>query len=192
MSDERSPGKVMTKTEWFTGSGGPLVLLPENLVERWSGIDAPLDGRVVKAAGRWVAEAPATDYDFACDIEDAFALVDLGDGPGIVLGRGPFPTTFVRDDDGGVFVRWVQATTEEEILGRLDAARQAIVGPDDPVLIHAHPGPLVLFDAACPGPEVEEDRVVLDVHPGSYAISAAEYKPDPEFELILVRLARVG
>ena len=46
-----------------------LVRLRVRTQDAWSGIDTPLDGRVVKVDRRWDPAHPATDYDRACEIE---------------------------------------------------------------------------------------------------------------------------
>jgi len=45
LNDDQSSQMTYDKIEWFTGSGGPLLLLPEELAEQWSGIDPPPDER---------------------------------------------------------------------------------------------------------------------------------------------------
>ena len=56
--------------------------------------------------------------------------------------------------------------------------------------IEAHPGPLLLFDAACPGYDLDEDRLVVDVHPGAYQASVLRFEPDSTTTLILMQLKR--
>ena len=180
---------AQNELQWFTGSGGPQLLLPEELLEEWSGVDSPRNGRVVKTKGKWDEDAPATDYDRACDVEELIECVEVGAGHGIVLGGEPHPTAFLPRPNGGLLVRWVQGRTEREVLealGRIDA-------DDDgtPAFIEARPGPLLLFDAACPGGEVEEDRVVLDLHPGRYVAGASTVQTG-DVELIVIKLDRVG
>jgi hypothetical protein len=176
--------------EWITGSGGPLLLLPEELLEAWSGIDPPLGGRVIDVRRRWDPDHAATDYDRACEIDTLIANVEVGHGRGIVLAGEPYPTGVVRRDGGAWLVRWIQAPSAAAIVEFL--ARHP---PDTlqgvPATIDAHPGPLILFDAACPGPEVEEDRIVLDLHPGRYRASAIQVAADAELALIVIGLDRV-
>lgn len=72
----------------FWNDGGPLLIAPEAAIALWEGTDAPSSGRVVEADFRWSApDAPATDYDRACDsgAESAIAL-DVGPSWVVVLG----------------------------------------------------------------------------------------------------------
>ena len=175
---------------WISSSGGPLLLLPQDLIECWSGIDTPYDGRKATARAQWSPEGPATDYDRACDIDQALANIDVGDGRGIVLG-GTYATAVWPAESGCVLVRWVEAENEAQILPHLANLPQD-EGDGDIALIDVRPGPLVLFDAACPGPEVEDDKLEIRLHPGQYMASTIEMEPGDDTSLVLVPLRRVG
>jgi hypothetical protein len=176
---------------WITGCGGPLILLPEQLVESWSGLDPPVGGRVVESEGRWDPSGPATDYDRACDVDEAIANIDVGEGRGVVIGGEPAATAFLPTPTGGLLVRWVRAESEQEILHHLEG-RSFETESDAVAMIEAHPGPLALFDAACPGGEIEDDKLVVDLHPGQYIVTAIGFEPDEQTSLMLVQLERVG
>jgi hypothetical protein len=176
---------------WFSSSGGPLILLPEQLLRHWSGVDPPCDGRVVRVRRRWDPTGPATDYDRACDVEESIANIDVGTGRGIIITGEPAATTFLPRERGGLIVRWVQGESERELLRHLEN-RAFETESDRSATIEAHPGPLVLFDAACPGCEIEEDRLVVDVHPGQYVATAILVEPDERTSLVVIRLEREG
>jgi hypothetical protein len=62
--------------------------VPQAAIGAWEGTDAPAAGRVVEASSRWSdPDAPACDYDRACDVdpESAGALV-IGESWGVVIG----------------------------------------------------------------------------------------------------------
>lgn len=179
------------RLQWFTGSGGPLLLLPEDLLDGWSGIDPPIDGRVVQVERRWDPDHPATDYDRACEVDTAIANLPVGSGRGIVLAGEPQSTAVVPRPWGVVLVR-CDATPSEDVVLRWVEALESGEATGTPATIEAHPGPLWLFDAACPGPEVEQDRLVLDVHPGRYLADSHEIVTDGEDRAVLIRLERVG
>lgn len=58
------------------------------LLAAWEGSSEPSGGRVVAASTRWSRDpnAPATDYDLACEVEGVLGLVPVGGGYGLVLG----------------------------------------------------------------------------------------------------------
>ena len=87
-------------------------------------------------------------------------------------------------------MRWVQAADERDIVDHL--FRCAIDADSGvPAFIDAHPGPLILFDAACPGPEIEDDKLTIPLHPGRYVVGAVEYSPNSEIELVVVQFTKV-
>ena len=182
---------VDEKMHWILGSGGPLILLSEQLLAHWSGLDAPKAGRVVKSEGRWDPAGPSTDYDRACDVDALIAGIDVGAGSGIILGGEPAATTFLVRPNGGLLVRWIQADSETELMRRLEGKSFEPDG-DNVAMIELRPGPLVLFDAACPGHEVDGDRIVIDLHPGRYMASAMEFEPDESTKMVVITLERVG
>ena len=162
---------------WFSGSGGPLILIPEDLLEAWTGVESSRSG-------------PASDYDRACELGQPVANIGVGSGRAIVLGDDRLATAVWPQASGALFVRWQRAVSEEAILEHVAHGSFDIEG--EPVAtIEAHPGPLLLFDAACPGYEVEEDRLVVKIHPGVYEASTLRLEPDPNTSLLLMQLKRV-
>jgi hypothetical protein len=180
-----------SKLQWISSSGGPLVVLPESLLEHWSGVDPPADGRRIDAKARWDPARPATDYDRACDVEDPIAALELGAESALVIGGEPPMTAFVPRPDGGLLVGWIDGGSEQELLRYLEG-REFESDTDAVAMIDVRPGPLLVFDAACPGVEVEEDRLVLDLHPGRYMASATPSEPGATVSLSVIRLQRVG
>jgi hypothetical protein len=178
--------------QWFSGSGGPLVLLPEELLESWEGVDNPKGGRNVDTKTSSTPGAPCTDFDRACDIEEPMANLDVGAGRGVVLTGDPLPTTFLRLRTGGLLIRCEDGELSESQVAEL---REWTFESDSVsvALIEARPGPILLFDAACPGYEVEEqDRLILDLHPGQYMASFLSVTTESSLTLDVVYLERVG
>lgn len=66
--------------------GGPMVLLPGQIASAWEGADPPSNGRVVDCTYRYDdPDAPATDYDLACESVALDAtLIDVGAGHALV------------------------------------------------------------------------------------------------------------
>ncbi|MEY2233540.1 Imm21 family immunity protein [Streptomyces sp. BF23-19] len=85
--------------------GGPLVVVPVDVLTRWEGVDS---------------EGPEFDYDRACAVVGRTGLLTVGPSHALVRGNGPSSTTFLPEH--GVFVRWVAAESEVELLGGVEAA----------------------------------------------------------------------
>ncbi|MFF2146717.1 Imm21 family immunity protein [Kitasatospora sp. NPDC058190] len=164
------PGAVT----WVESLGGPLIVVPEVVLETWSG-----------SAGNGDA---VDDYDRACAVEGHIGLVRVGSAEGLVLGDEPASTAYLPAR--GVFVRWSAAESEEAMLGRVDAAMRAASW--EPELTWQVPGPVVLFDSAWAGEECrQQDHVRVDLDAGAYAVRAAYVEPDPQTWLTLVELRRL-
>jgi hypothetical protein len=73
----------------FVNDGGPLIVLPRELLPCWEGGDKPTDGRIIET--EWDFRAPdfaGTDYARACSARDPVDVLEVGDGRGIAVG-GP-------------------------------------------------------------------------------------------------------
>ncbi|MCX5178470.1 immunity 21 family protein [Streptomyces virginiae] len=166
MARYADPGLV----DWVESGGGPLVVVPAEVLTRWEGADS---------------EGPESDYDRACAVVGCAGLLTVGPSHALVLGDEPSSTTFLPEH--GVFVRWVAAESEAELLGGVEAALEDVAWEDGQVW--EVPGPVVLFDSAWPGSEVEPDNHTrVELTPGRYAVRAASARPNAETAFQLVRL----
>lgn len=105
-----------------------------------------------------------------------------------MLGSDPASTTFLPDRD--TFVRWIAADSEDQLLNSVDAALASAVWEE--TTVWDVPGPVVLFDAACPGGEVEENELMrITLTPGRYTVRAAQATPTPRTTLCLVQLTEL-
>lgn len=156
---------------WVESLGGPLVVVPEAVLEAWSGSAGNDDG--------------TDDYGRACAIEGHIGLVPVGQAEGLVLGDEPASTAYLPAQ--GLFVRWSAAESEEAMLGSVGAAMRAASW--EPELLWQVPGPVVLFDSAWTGEECrQQDHVRVDLKTGPYAVRAAYVEPDPQTWLTLIEL----
>ncbi|MEW2168108.1 immunity 21 family protein [Streptomyces sp. NPDC007084] len=163
------PGTV----EWVESGGGPLIAIPEAVLPFWSGADG---------------DDMSSDYDRACDVEGFVGLVPVGDSRALVLGDEPASTTYLPEH--GAFVRWSAAESEDELLALVPAALAAAVW--EPEVTWNVPGPVILFDAAWPGPASERtDHLRVALAPGRYGVRAAHVEPGPETWVGLVHLRRL-
>jgi hypothetical protein len=138
--------------------GGPLILLPENLLHLWEGCFPPSGGRKVEASFRWAhPAAPATDYDRACDVRGYWGIVPVGNGCGLVLGGEPLLTYVAPAPDGAVLVRWRYAESKARLGEALETALDLPDSAADEVF-RIFSSPLCLFDAAEAGNAVSDKR----------------------------------
>ncbi|MFD4613102.1 immunity 21 family protein [Streptomyces sp. NPDC058451] len=169
MTRYADPGAV----EWVESEGGPLIVVPEVVLSSWSGADS---------------DESETDYDRACGVDGYAGLVAVGQSQALVLGDDPASTSFLPER--GLFVRWCAAESEEELLGSVDAALADAAW--EPEQLWDVPGPVVLFDSAWPGDELEpENHLRVDLEPGRYSVRATYVEPNPETWLNLVQLQRL-
>ncbi|MGW3328891.1 Imm21 family immunity protein [Streptomyces virginiae] len=168
MARYADPGLV----DWVESGGGPLVVVPAEVLTRWEGADS---------------EGPESDYDRACAVVGRTGLLTVGPSHALVLGDEPSSTTFLPEH--GVFVRWVCAESEAELLGGVEAAlKDEDVAWEDGQVWEV-PGPVVLFDSAWPGSEVEPDNHTrVELAAGRYEVRAASAQPTSETAFQLVRL----
>lgn len=173
---------------WIASEGGPLLLLAREYLQYWEGTEPPTGGRTIEARFRWSGQpdAPATDYDRACDIDDYLGLVNVGPGQALVLGDEPLATTWwSAGETGGMLVRWRYARDEEAVVQALAHIPETIWEPTQLVLTGG-PEPMYLFDAAEPGAEVDE-YLVVELGPGQYTLATGVYEPDDYTALVLHR-----
>lgn len=161
---------------WVQSVGGPLIAVPESELNNWAGVDDN-DGPVET----W------GDYGRACAVEGYIGLVVVGAQHALVLDDEPAMTTYLATER--LFVRWVGADSETELIM---AARRALTGEldwdDDEDLIWEVREPVVLFDSAIPGAELEpDDLLVIDLDPGRYRVRAT-YTKDEDNWMILVHV----
>ena len=171
---------------WVESEGGPLLLLPDDLLGFWEGVRRPPRFRTIEADFRWSAETGPTDYDRACDVNDYLGLIEVGPGHGLVLGDAPLRTTWFGDGQhsGGYLVRWVQANSDAEVRQIMTTDLSTLPWVDGASL-DVEAVPLVLFDSGLPGDQVGEDALRIRLAKGRYVVSTAEYAGDNDVRLLL-------
>ncbi len=166
MARYADPGLV----DWVESGGGPLVVVPAAVLNLWEGADS---------------EGPESDYDRACAVSGYARLLAVGPAQALVLGDEPSSTAFLPEH--AVFVRWVAAESEADLLGGVGAALADAAWEDRQVW--DVPGPVVLFDSAWPGSEVEPDNHTrVDLAAGRYEVRAALAHSDADTAFQLIQL----
>lgn len=181
----------MTQLVWLRNDAGPVLLLPQDLLADWSGIDVP-EYRPIKATFRWNAEETrASDYDRACDVNDYVAPITVGYGEGLVLNDAPCATAWLPRTWGGLVARWEYAESQ----GAMERALARI--PSDLPWVSKGSWQLVgspqeLFNSAEPGMEPMLPRLMLEMPIGNYDVRWASYRPDAQTAVGLIEIRRAG
>ncbi|GAA4983809.1 immunity 21 family protein [Nonomuraea thailandensis] len=153
-----------------------MIAVPQSELSMWAGVDD--DDGPVETWG---------DYGRACAVEGYIGAVTVGAQQALVLGDEPAMTTFLPAER--LFLRWAAASSEGELVAAAQRALAADPDWDDDEDLHWEVRePVVLFDSAIPGAEVEPDeRLVIDLEPARYRVRAA-YAEDEDNAMILVQL----
>jgi hypothetical protein len=161
----------------------------------WEGTRPPSAGRTVEAKFRWNDQTgPATDYDRACDIEALIGLLQVGNVEALVLGDEPLATAWLpyRARPGGVVVRWRYAEDKESVSSR-QAEMLALEGAEPVVTLRVRSSPLLMFDSAVAGSDLDvTEALLIELQPGTYRVSSAEFNPDESTSLLLHRFELNG
>jgi len=168
---------------WISTHGGPLILLEKSLLPFWKGNadTTGIDGALERGE--------LTDYDRACAIEDYLGTIPVGSGTALVLGDEPMQTSwFPLTRDTGILVRWEWAADETSVLKTLREVPEESWQPTG-VTVEAKSEPLVLFDSAYLGDEIETS-LSISLPSQLYSVDTAHWQPDDETSLILHRLQR--
>ncbi len=176
--------------EWVMCDGGPLLLLPEKHLAAWEGAAQPSDGRIVEASSRYSPGSLATDYDRACNVEELLGLIDVAEGQGVVFGDEPLSTTWLNSakEDGGMFVRWVYAENEADII-QFSKNIPDSVFIDASVSISVENSYLILFAACEASNDIIYPRLKISLPNGRYAFSTADVS-DEQTSTICHRLRK--
>jgi hypothetical protein len=183
----------MDPIKWVSTGGGPLIVIPVEIAHHWrgdGGLGLP-DGDLSMV---WETVRDHTDYGRACGVDDYLGMLEVGPGACLVIGDEPLETAFLPTEDGGIFVRWVHAEKEEDVV------RAAQVVPEDvwvpsPHRFHVGRDGLLLFDSACPGDDLPNPGIEgivswmrVPVPSGTYEVDTADYEPNDHTRVILHRL----
>jgi hypothetical protein len=179
----------MTSLHWLESNGGPLALIPRAVLPHWSGVEAPVDATPRAATWRLDPTGPVTDYDRACSIEEYAGVLPVGQGEALILGQEPLPTAWRPNRHGGLFIRWICAESEADVLRLLDQPHDALNWVDEAVFRVTHT-PLVLIDAADVGFDLSGPSFELDLSPAAYTVRRGQATDSAGTELLLHRLVR--
>ena len=173
----------MNSLSWVVCDGGPHLFLPLEAADKWSGTQQPSDGRSIVAIFRWSAEsnAPATDYDVACDVDDLAGLVPVGNSMGLVLGDEVPMSTWVASTRfcGGMLVvpmEWPDATKNDGGLLAAVHSLPASEFAETGLTLPASSGRFLLIAAADNGPDWFYPTLQVAIAPIAYRVVTADVR----------------
>lgn len=164
---------MSNKRRWINTSGGPHVLLAQELVPHWRGIDGWFDHR---------DPTDLSDYARACRVQCWMSSIACHTGSAFVMSgeAGPIAwlpskTSSAARIQSGMFIQWIGIENELEIDIVLQSPRlEDLLASSESERAEFMTGPtgrMLLFDAADPGSGPGEYAFV-DLLPGSYTARA--------------------
>jgi hypothetical protein len=173
---------------WITPEHGLLIMMPRPALMAWGGVEQPRNGRVIEARSRWrEPDAPATDFDRACDVPAPIGVIEVNGRHALVLNDAPQATTWIPRSTGGVIVRGAGGDSRPPALPSRQTLDAIAWEPLD-MTVTSREASWMLFDAACPGWEIDLS-CALSLHPGTYSLWRGTHE-NTRYPLQLIRLDR--
>jgi hypothetical protein len=174
MSDSDNTNRDRLDLTWVESMGGPLIVVPVSVLHQWSGCTE--DGIIVGDTDQ------PDDYDRACAVEGSAEVISLGDAEStsvLVLGDEPATTCYLPEQR--VFVRWLGANSEAELVAAAGAVLSDEATPWEDCGVWETDGPAVLMDSAEAGEDLgvpypdgkgQPDEAPVPVPPGRWRVRA--------------------
>ena len=180
---------------WIETTGGPHVLLPEELAPFWRGVEGWFDH---------LDPTDRSDYARACRVEDWLGLIPCHSGSALVFSGDvgpiawvPTVTTQVGRGQAGYFVQWIGIDDEREIApvlkSRLVQDRLASSKADMITFNTGENGRMLLLDASDDGSHLIGEHASIELVPGVYVVRA-NYIETPTMMMVVreIRLSENG
>ncbi len=181
----------MPDLKWIQSAGGPLVVLPEEALNVWSGRykrDLYLKG-VFEEADNFLNRTEA-DYGKACSVDDFLGVIEGKKGSVLVLGDEPLPTTLYHSskNEAGIARVYYGKENIEEVINGLSINK--IIHWKFGLTVAFNSNNQFLFDAALAGEDLKnlDEFLSIRLTPGLYKVFTHVYEPDEETKLLLHRL----
>lgn len=151
---------------WVETNGGPIVVLPNNLLNQWKGQEN---------------NNGISDYSRACAVSDYILQISIGTGFGLVLGGDPCPTTVFTSPMSGhlVIARWVWAESDE-------SAQKFLISTDFSMFngyvieFENDSSEISFIDSAYSDLQRFECLLNHNLVSGHYLIETFDFRPDPK------------
>ncbi|MFJ3670334.1 Imm21 family immunity protein [Streptomyces sp. NPDC090106] len=180
------------KPAWVSSMGGPLIVVPESCISAWGGCTE--DGSVLgEADGQ-------DDYDRACAVDDWAGVIAVGaeGATALVLADEPAKTCFLPEEQ--LFVRWLAADSEEELLAGAEAVTADPDTPWEDCGLWASDGPAVLMDSAEAGVDLgveypnggQPEQAPVRLPTGRWRVRAVHAKNEFAWVVVVQLVAEEG
>lgn len=170
---------------WIGTGGGPAVLMPRVALMAWSGAERPRDVRGSQAPAG--ATAGVSQHERARSIDGPLGVFDVNGRHALVIAGAPRGVTWLPTPDGGVVI--CSDAGESRHLPPVSALDDIPWQPAEPALT-SREATWTLFDAACPGWEIDMSCAV-HLAPGRYALAHGAHGRG-RAHLRLIRLSRLS
>jgi hypothetical protein len=179
--------------------GGPFIVLQASGLLAWEGTEPPSDGRVVEATFRLDPDAPATDYDRACDVDSSVGVITVGLGEALILGQEHYAVAVGKlgERELPLLVGWEYANSEEAVWKALASLSEedlsSLPWQEEPVRFTVSAPPLYVFDSAYAGADVGDplglgdNYLTFNLPIGRYKVGRCQFEPDEETAVSLYR-----
>ena len=157
----------LTRYNWIDTTGGPHLVLAEELLPYWRGIDGWKDHR---------DPSDQSDYARASRVESWLGLIPCHTGQALVLSGDSGKVAWIPDAQGGTLVQPIFADDETRISDALGSPALAPVleGPtaEHVVFSTSSSGVLRLFNSSERGDKLQDASDVMHLAPGNYRVRA--------------------
>ncbi|QQO22287.1 hypothetical protein JJB98_21275 [Bradyrhizobium diazoefficiens] len=164
--------RTMQAHIWITTTGGPHLLIADEQLRHWRGIEGRSDRK---------GPADESDYARACRVTTWLGSVACNQGSAIVLSGdvGDIAWYSSGQCDGDFLVQWLGVDDERLVEPALHSPqfRDRLAGPSAERLKFetGASGTMWLIDASDRGCDLRSNHQVLALRPGSYLARAAHY-----------------
>ena len=178
---------MTTALRWIETTGGPHLLIAEELLAYWRGIDGWRNHR---------DPTDRSDYSRACRITTWLGPIACHDGTALVLSGdvGPIAWTPNPSESGGYLLQWLGVDDESliEAILQSDETANLLNMPDAEELnfTTGSSGKLRLIDASEAGNNLRDATEVLALRPGNYRIRAA-YVNKPNVMIVVRQISSI-
>jgi len=184
----------MSQLIWIASAGGPLVLITENIVKKWSGSlnrKEYLENNKREATNNFM-DPDETDYGKACLVNDYLAVLTIENVQLLILGDEPLVTTcFLSVDNKYVLARCYYTEDEASLDDYLQKLNfNEIDNWNNSVSFEISCDTQYLFDSAEYYDDLSQQNIV-NIKKGKYEIWTSLYEFDNETKLILHKFKKI-
>ena len=157
--------------ELIWSNGGPLIMLAENLLPWWGGIENC--GGLASTDRQWFTSGVACDYDRAGAVEGWIGEVPIQDGAGVVFWGDHIGLSLLSLTSSKLLVirPWYH---EDDLDSRVAAAVEQLPPLTPNFSLSVTTGRFAVFDSAHPGFDIRPPMLWADLRPGNYQVATSD------------------